>query len=96
MEDGPTGVLGGKKVLTVDDDYRNVFAVAAVLEQEGIEVHSAESGREALKQLQEVAIDLVLMDIMMPEMDGMKPCGGSAAFPFSLSRLWPYSQGHER
>jgi len=69
--DGASGVFRGKKVLAVDDDYRNVFAIAAVLEQEGIEVLAAESGQEALKQLQEApGIDLVLMDIMMPEMDG--------------------------
>jgi CheY-like chemotaxis protein len=70
VNDEPAGDLDGKRVLTVDDDYRNVFAVAAALEEEGIEVHTAESGKEALKRLQEIAIDFVLMDIMMPEMDG--------------------------
>ncbi len=71
LTDEAPGVLAGKKVLTVDDDYRNVFAVAAVLEQEGVEVISAESGLEALKKLQDIlGIDVVLMDIMMPEMDG--------------------------
>jgi CheY-like chemotaxis protein len=70
VNDEPDGSLGGKRVLAVDDDSRNVFAVAAVLEQEGIEVHTAQSGQEALKRLQEIAIDLVLMDIMMPDMDG--------------------------
>jgi CheY-like chemotaxis protein len=68
---GASGVLAGKKVLTVDDDYRNVFALAAVLEKEGVEVLPAGSGQEAINQLKEVpAIDLVLLDIMMPAMDG--------------------------
>jgi CheY-like chemotaxis protein len=66
-------VLSGKKALVVDDDVRNVYALATVLEDYGIKVLSANSGREALKILQngEVEIDIVLMDIMMPEMDGI-------------------------
>jgi len=60
-----------KKVLLVDDDMRNLFAVTSLLEQQGIEVLYAENGKEGLTQLHESPdIDLVLMDIMMPEMDG--------------------------
>ena len=64
-------VLDGKKVLVVDDDVRNLFALTAVFERSNIEVITAESGREALEMLNsDKKIDIVLMDIMMPEMDG--------------------------
>ncbi len=64
-------VLDGKKVLVVDDDVRNLFALTAVFERSKIDVITAESGREALEMLNEdKSIDIVLMDIMMPEMDG--------------------------
>ncbi|MGZ3874808.1 MAG: response regulator, partial [Mucilaginibacter sp.] len=64
-------VLDGKKVLVVDDDVRNLFALTAVFERSNIEVITAESGREALEILSnDKKIDIVLMDIMMPEMDG--------------------------
>ncbi len=66
-----TNVLGGKKVLIVDDDVRNIFALTAALELKGMTVSSAERGAIALKLLKEMPdIDLVLMDIMMPDMDG--------------------------
>jgi CheY-like chemotaxis protein len=65
-------VLAGKKVLVVDDDIRNIFALTSVLERHQLEVLSAETGRDAIRILQEVPdVDLVLMDIMMPEMDGI-------------------------
>jgi CheY-like chemotaxis protein len=66
-----TSKLAGKKVLIVDDEPRNVLAVAAVLEQYRIEVLRAEDGKTALEILQQTpGIDLVLMDIMMPDLDG--------------------------
>jgi len=64
-------VLDSKKVLVVDDDVRNLFALTAVFERSNIEVITAESGREALEILNsDKRVDIVLMDIMMPEMDG--------------------------
>ena len=64
--------LAGKKVLIVDDDIRNIFALTSVLECYHMNIVSAETGREAIRQLQSQSdIDVVLMDIMMPEMDGL-------------------------
>ncbi|PWB21449.1 response regulator [Comamonas sp. JNW] len=64
--------LEGRKVLVVEDDVRNVFALTSILEPTGIAVDIARNGREALEVLdrEDSAVDLVLMDIMMPEMDG--------------------------
>jgi CheY-like chemotaxis protein len=65
-------VLADKKILVVDDDIRNIFALTSILERHGMLVVPAETGREAIEALQtDPAIDIVLMDIMMPEMDGM-------------------------
>jgi CheY-like chemotaxis protein len=64
-------VFEGKKVLIVDDDVRNVFALTSVFERRGMEVVFAENGREGIEALKaNPDISLVLMDIMMPEMDG--------------------------
>lgn len=64
-------ILNAKKVLVVDDDVRNLFALTAAFERSNIEVLTAESGREAIEILNGgKKIDIVLMDIMMPEMDG--------------------------
>jgi CheY-like chemotaxis protein/HAMP domain-containing protein len=69
IEADPT--LRGKRILVVDDDVRNVFAVTAVLERYEMKVTFAENGAQALAKLQEdPSIDAILMDIMMPEMDG--------------------------
>jgi CheY-like chemotaxis protein len=64
-------VLAGKKVLIVDDDIRNIFAITSVLERQHMNVISAETGKEAIAKLQGTpGIDAVLMDVMMPDMDG--------------------------
>ncbi len=65
-------VLPGKKVLIVDDDMRNIFALATVLEEQDMVTVSADNGRDAIRILQaQPDVDIVLMDIMMPEMDGI-------------------------
>ncbi|WP_436992944.1 HAMP domain-containing protein [Streptomyces sp. enrichment culture] len=70
-EERPRGAFGGEKVLIVDDDIRNVFALTSVLEQNGLQVLYAENGREGIEVLeQHDDVAVVLMDIMMPEMDG--------------------------
>ncbi|HOE95879.1 MAG TPA: HAMP domain-containing protein [Candidatus Sumerlaeota bacterium] len=64
-------ILRGRRVLVIDDDVRNIFALASVMEQHGIKAIPAESGREGLAVLRDgPPVDLVLIDIMMPEMDG--------------------------
>ena len=64
-------VLTGKKVLIVDDDIRNIFAMTSILEPHQMQLLSAETGKAAIESLQnDPEIDIVLMDIMMPDMDG--------------------------
>lgn len=64
-------ILQGKKILLVDDDMRNVFALSSILEEQGLNIVIAANGKMALEKLQETEdINLILMDIMMPEMDG--------------------------
>jgi CheY-like chemotaxis protein/signal transduction histidine kinase/HAMP domain-containing protein len=65
-------LLEGKKLLIVDDDIRNIYALSSVLEGKGLDITSAQNGKEALELLQnsENKFDVVLMDIMMPVMDG--------------------------
>ncbi len=64
-------IFHAKKILLVDDDMRNIFALSKILQEREIEVIKSENGKNALEMLeQHPDIDLVLMDIMMPEMDG--------------------------
>jgi CheY-like chemotaxis protein len=68
---GSNEVLRGRKVLVVDDDARNIFALTSVLENHEVEVLSATNGRDAIRMIQEAPeLSMVLMDIMMPDMDG--------------------------
>ncbi|QNN45204.1 response regulator [Thermomonas brevis] len=64
--------LDGRRVLLVEDDVRNIFALSSVLEPMGVRLEIARNGREALESLEQQEFDLVLMDIMMPEMDGLE------------------------
>jgi HAMP domain-containing protein/signal transduction histidine kinase/DNA-binding response OmpR family regulator len=65
-------LLAGKRVLIVDDDVRNIFALTSVLEQYNMLIVSADNGHDAIQMLGNgTVVDVVLMDIMMPEMDGL-------------------------
>jgi CheY-like chemotaxis protein len=75
-------IFHGKKVLIVDDDVRNVFALTSVLEANGMEVIFAENGKDGIQTLQaHPDVDLVLMDIMMPEMDGYETMAAVREIP---------------
>jgi CheY-like chemotaxis protein len=65
--------FSGKKVLVVDDDMRNIFAITVILERKGMEVIYADNGRTGIEKLKENPdVDVILMDIMMPEMGGIE------------------------
>jgi CheY-like chemotaxis protein len=75
-------VFKGKKVLIVDDDVRNVFALTSVLEANGMDVIFAENGKDGIDCLRaNPDVDLVLMDIMMPEMDGYQTMAAVRQIP---------------
>ena len=74
--------VAGRKVLVVDDDVRNIFAMTSVLEASGLEVIYAENGQAGIEALtKDPAIDLVLMDVMMPGMDGYETMRAIRANP---------------
>jgi CheY-like chemotaxis protein len=63
--------LSGRKVLVIDDDIRNIFALTSALEQQGMIVINAENGVDGIETLKKNPdIDIILMDLMMPELDG--------------------------
>jgi signal transduction histidine kinase/CheY-like chemotaxis protein/HAMP domain-containing protein len=65
-------VLHGRKVMIVDDDMRNIFALTSLLEDRGMVIESHDNGRDAVSALQQQpGVEAILMDIMMPEMDGI-------------------------
>jgi signal transduction histidine kinase/HAMP domain-containing protein/DNA-binding response OmpR family regulator len=69
---GSTKALSGRRVLIVDDDIRNIFALSSVLEDYGMDIKTADNGREAIGIASQGELDVILMDIMMPEMDGLE------------------------
>ena len=81
-------LLSGRKIVVIDDDIRNIFSLTSALEEHGVELHYAESGRSGIELLQRVSTaDAVLVDIMMPGMDGyetireIRSMPGYAALP---------------
>ena len=91
--------LVGRKVLVVDDDVRNIFALSSVLERRGMSVLTAGTGKAAIKTLELVPdVSIVLMDIMMPEMDGyetMQVIRQNASFR-RMPIIALHCQGNER
>ncbi|MFC4149832.1 HAMP domain-containing protein [Micromonospora mangrovi] len=82
VADPLASALAGRKVLVVDDDARNVFALTNILELHGLDVVYAENGRKGVETLmRHDDIDLVLMDVMMPEMDGYAATAAIRAMP---------------
>src|SRR5438477_94697 len=80
-------LLAGKKVLVVDDDVRNIFALTALLERQGMEVTESDNGIDALTALGEnTEIDIALVDVMMPEMDGYATMSKIRSLPFFQTR----------
>jgi len=74
---GGEAVLAGKAVMIVDDDARNAFALSKLLADRGIKVHIAVNGQKALEMLDKTAVDLVLMDIMLPGWTATRSRGAS-------------------
>jgi CheY-like chemotaxis protein len=84
---GDEEIFKGRKVLIIDDDVRNVFALTSALEVHGIDIAYAENGREGIEVLRaNPDVDLVLMDVMMPEMDGYSTTQAIRKMP-SFDRL---------
>ncbi len=78
----PAAAFEGRRILLVDDDMRNIFALSSVLEGYNMDIQFAQNGKEALAMLQEMKdVDLVFMDIMMPEMDGYETMRAIRAIP---------------
>ena len=91
-------MLVGRKVLVIDDDLRNIFALTSVLEHRELKILHAENGRAGIELLKSARdVDIVLMDIMMPEMDGyqtMRAIRGSSGVSNAAHRR-PDRQGDE-
>lgn len=91
-------VLHHRKILVVDDDARNIFALTSLLENQEMDVLTATNGRAAIEMIRNTPdLSMVLMDIMMPEMDGYETMRRSAKTPnFVRCRSRPDGKGNER
>ncbi|GGA85266.1 response regulator [Puia dinghuensis] len=67
--------LKGRRVLIVDDDTRNTFALVSYLEEVGMKIYTAADGYQAIRLMEGGDIEIILMDMMMPEMDGYETIG---------------------
>ena len=87
---GSNESLRGRKVLVVDDDARNIFALTSLLENQEMEVITATNGRSAIELIEQTPdLSLVLMDIMMPDMDGYETMREIRSAPSSATcRSW--------
>lgn len=72
-----------KKILAVDDDQDDLKMITMILEPEGYEVVTAENGNEALRKVESENPDLILLDVMMPELDGFAACAKLKSSPES-------------
>jgi len=77
--------LLGQCILVIDDDPRNLFVITAALEQQGANVINALNGRRALEMLNNISVNLIITDIMMPEMDGYQTITALRANPAWMS-----------
>ena len=85
-----------KKVLVVDDEKLIVKGIRFSLEQDGMEVDCAYDGEEALRMAQETAYDMILLDIMLPKLDGFEVCQQIREFsdmPVVMLTIWIRSSG---
>ncbi|MFZ4533459.1 MAG: response regulator, partial [Alsobacter sp.] len=80
-------VTRGRRILLAEDNRTNRLVVGTILEKLGHTVHAVEDGRAALEAVQRDQYDLVLMDVMMPEMDGYAACRAIRALPGPAARL---------
>ena len=74
LSDSPPPELAGRRILIVDDDRLNLRILTTILDTEGYEIHTARSGEEALKIYEQVSPDLVLLDVIMPGLNGFETC----------------------
>ena len=95
---GSNEVLRGRKILVVDDDARNIFALTSLLENHDMEVISTTNGRDAIEIIERTPdLSIVLMDIMMPDMDGYETIGRIRENPAFSTPADPcaYRKSHE-
>ena len=74
-------------LLVVDDNLQNLAMLNSALKRRGYDVHSAESGEQALKMVRDIPVHLILLDIMMPGIDGFEVCADTCQHFLPVKRL---------